>query len=221
MPGAVFAASLGHRSLQFAVPSPSLSVSATPQPQIPAASLSGSCGQPSLQSGVPSRSESVVDQLSTKEAPVIAPSRPATRIQQPSPAASGTSKREPGPQGAGASSLQSPERSGAALRVGHAEYAVSTVSAAPQVETVNVVAQGASKRYQTSKAVNSPPHGARESAPRLDGSAVAPSSEPDNDPPATDSERASEQSSFGSLKARKHSRSNAPLALVSECTSTE
>ena len=51
--------SFGQRSLQSAVPSLSVSVSATPQPQIPGATLFGSFGQPSTQSLVPSLSVSV------------------------------------------------------------------------------------------------------------------------------------------------------------------
>jgi hypothetical protein len=57
--GAILSGSLGQPSLQSRVASPSVSVSATPQPQAPGAILSGSCGQPSTQSAVPSLSASV------------------------------------------------------------------------------------------------------------------------------------------------------------------
>lgn len=49
----------GHSSLQSGVPSLSMSVSATPQPQVPGSNLSASSGQPSLQSNDPSPSLSV------------------------------------------------------------------------------------------------------------------------------------------------------------------
>ena len=52
-------AALSHPSLQSAVPSRSVSVSAKPQPHAPGAVFNGSFGQPSLQSGVPSESLSV------------------------------------------------------------------------------------------------------------------------------------------------------------------
>src|SRR5437763_1595178 len=48
-----------HRSLQSAVPSASVSVSAMPQPHWPVAVFGGSLGQPSTQSSVPSLSVSV------------------------------------------------------------------------------------------------------------------------------------------------------------------
>src|SRR5262249_14039092 len=51
--------SFGQASLQSGTPSPSESVSATPQPQMPGEVLAGSFGQPSWQSGVPSPSESM------------------------------------------------------------------------------------------------------------------------------------------------------------------
>ena len=55
----ILAGSVGHPSWQSAVPSPSVSVSVTPHPQEPGASLPGSFGQPSRQSAVPSPSLSV------------------------------------------------------------------------------------------------------------------------------------------------------------------
>ncbi|MGA1755919.1 MAG: hypothetical protein ACO4BV_10615, partial [Ilumatobacteraceae bacterium] len=46
-PGSTLNGSFGQRSLQSAVPSPSVSVSTTPQPHAPGSSLFGSVGQPS------------------------------------------------------------------------------------------------------------------------------------------------------------------------------
>ena len=58
-PAAVFAGSLGQPSTQFGEPSPSESVSGTPQPQAPGAVFAASVGQPSTQLATPSPSESV------------------------------------------------------------------------------------------------------------------------------------------------------------------
>ena len=79
MPSTVFAGSLGQASRQFAVPSPSLSVSGVLQPHTPGAIFGALFGHASAQFGVPSAS------LSAPGKTQLSCTRPPTQLVEPLP----------------------------------------------------------------------------------------------------------------------------------------
>ena len=100
------------------MPSPSVSVSATPQPQIPGAIFAGSFGQPSLQSAVPSPSLSPVSATPQPQMPgailLASLGQPSLQSAVPSPSVSVSATPHPQIPGAilfeslGQPSAQSP-----------------------------------------------------------------------------------------------------------------